>query len=79
VRESPFLKSFEDKGEQRGDLKRARAYLLEGLRLKLKSEVPEAIRLAIEGTNAIDTLDRWFKATYSVESWDEFLKLMKQP
>jgi hypothetical protein len=79
MRESPYLKSFEDKGKQQGHLEQARTFLLEGLRLKLKSDVPEPIRLAVEGTTAIDTLERWFKVVFEVESWDDFQKRMKQP
>jgi len=54
VRESQYLKSF----EARGEVKRARAYLLEGLQVRLDSPVPEPIRLAIEGTNDLDTINR---------------------
>jgi hypothetical protein len=79
VRESPYLKSFEDKGRQEGELRARRADVIKGLSLKLKSAVPEPIRLAIEGTNDLDTLNRWFEALFEVESWDEFQKRMKQP
>jgi hypothetical protein len=74
MRESQYLKSF----EARGEVKRARADLLEGLGLKLGGTVPEPIRLAVEGTNDLNTIDRWFRALFSVSSWAEFQALMKQ-
>jgi hypothetical protein len=75
VRESQYLKSFEAKGEVRG----RRADILEGLQVRLKGTAPEPIRLAIEGTNDLETLNRWFRAMLTVESWDEFQAKMKQP
>jgi hypothetical protein len=74
VRESQYLKSFEDRGE----VKRARVDVLRGLGLRLGGPVPEPIRLAIEGTNDLQTLDRWFQAMLQVSSWAEFQALMQQ-
>jgi hypothetical protein len=79
MRESQYLKSFEDRGEQKGALKQSRADLLEGLQIKLQGTAPEPIRLAIEGTNDLATLNRWFRAVLSVNSWDEFQQSMRQP
>jgi hypothetical protein len=56
-----------------------RGSLLDGLRIKFKTAVPEPIRLAIEGTNDLGILDRWFEAALAVSSWAEFQTLMKQP
>jgi hypothetical protein len=78
VRESQYLKSFEDKGRHEGEVKRSRADLLTGLGLKLGGTVPEPIRLAIEGTNDLDTLDRWFRALFTVNSWEEFQATIRQ-
>jgi hypothetical protein len=75
VRESQYLKSF----EERGEVKRARTDVLEGLRLKFGSPVPEPVRLAIEGTNDLAILDRWFQALFTVSSWAEFEALLRQP
>jgi hypothetical protein len=79
VRESQYLKSFEDRGEAKGLVKRAQADLLTGLRLKFGSPVPEPVRLAIEGTNDLARLDRWFQALFAVSSWTEFEALLQQP
>jgi hypothetical protein len=79
VRESQYLKSYEARGEHKGELKRARADLLAGLRLRFGSPVPEPIRLAIEGTNDLAVLDRWFEALFTLGSWSEFEALLQQP
>ncbi len=78
VRESQYLKSYEEKWKHEGEVIRARTYVLEGLRLKLGSPVPETVRLAIEGTNDLTALDRWFQALFTLNSWTEFEELMKQ-
>jgi hypothetical protein len=74
VRESQYIKSIKVEGE----VTRARADVLEGLQVRLGSPAPEPIRLAIEGTNDLGTLDHWFRALFTVKSWDEFQSLMHQ-
>jgi hypothetical protein len=78
VRESQYLKGIETRGKHMGAVEQARAYLLEGLRLKFGSPVPEPVRLAIDGTNDLTTLDRWFQALFTVSSWTEFQALLHQ-
>src|SRR5436309_4229182 len=68
VRESQYLKSFENRGEVRA----RRADMLEVLEFRLGSPAPEPIRLAIEGTNDLETINRWFRAMLTVSSWEEF-------
>jgi hypothetical protein len=68
VRESQYSKTI----EARGEVRRARADVLKGLQIKLQSAAPEAIRLAIEGTNDLGVLDRWFEAAWSATSWEDF-------
>jgi hypothetical protein len=77
VRESQYIKGFEDRGEQKGKLAQARADMLRVLRSRVGTPAPEPIRLAIEGTNDLGTLDRWFDVALSVTSWDEFQSKMK--
>jgi hypothetical protein len=79
VRESQYLKSFEDRGEQRGKVLGWRDALLGASSLKFGSPVPEPIRLAIEGTNDIGMIERWFKVLFEADSWAEFQTRMKQP
>jgi hypothetical protein len=75
MRESQYIKRWESVGEERGLLKKSRAFLLKFLR-QLEDPVPEAVRLAIEGTNDDATLDRWFDAAISAKSMAEFRKAM---
>ena len=74
VRESQYLKSIESKSE----VKRGRADLLKGLHIRLGSPAPEPIRLAIEGTNDLERIDDWYRATFIVTSWEEFQTRMAQ-
>jgi hypothetical protein len=77
MRESQYLKSFEDRGEAKGEVKRARADLLRILQSRLGVPVPEPIRLAIEGTNDLAVLDRWFDAALVAASWADFQAAMQ--
>jgi hypothetical protein len=79
VRESQYSKTIEARGEQKGELKRARADLLRALQSRLGTPAPEPIRLAIEGTNDLGILDRWFDAALTAPSWSDFQTQMKQP
>ena len=74
MRESQYLKSIEAKGEVRA----RRADLLEGMNVRLGSPAPEPIRLAIEGTNDLEIIGRWFRAMLTVTSWVEFQARMTQ-
>jgi hypothetical protein len=74
VRESQYTKSIEAKGEVRA----RRADILRLLQFRLGTPAPEPIRLAIEGTNDLGTLDRWFDAALSVTSWTGFQAALVQ-
>jgi hypothetical protein len=78
VRESQYLKSFEARGEHKGEVKRARADVLRVLQSRLGTPAPEPIRLAIEGTNDLGVLDRWFEAALAASSWADFQAAMPQ-
>jgi hypothetical protein len=43
---------------------------------ELEDPVPEAVRLAIEGTNDATTLSRWIRAAVKADSMAEFRKAM---
>jgi hypothetical protein len=77
VRESQYLKSFEDRGKHLGAVERAHADLLRVLRARLGTPIPEPIRLAIEGTNDLAILDRWFDAALAAASWADFQAAMQ--
>ncbi len=74
VRESEYSKTIEAKGE----VKRARAYVLRALQSRLGTPAPEPLRLAIEGTNDLAVLDRWFEAALATTSWADFQGVMQQ-
>ncbi len=67
ARESTYIKGWERVGEERGELRTMRANLLKVVQ-HLENPVPESIRLAIEGTNDMATLERWFDAAIQVET-----------
>lgn len=75
--ESQYIKAFEQRSEERGATKTKRAYLLEAITARLASPVPEAVRLAVEGTNDPDTLDRWYASAIRVGTLAELRALMK--
>jgi hypothetical protein len=79
MRESQYIKKWELVGEDRGELRRARLYLLEAVKLRLEDPVPEAIRLAIEGTSDLPTLDRWFDAALDSSTIEELRQAMNLP
>jgi hypothetical protein len=78
VRESQYSKSIEARGEQKGEAKRARADLLRVLQSRLGAPAPEPTRLAIEGTNDLGALDRWFDAAVAATSWADFQAATQQ-
>jgi hypothetical protein len=72
VEESQLVLQTIRKGELRGEVKRARRDVLEVLQARLVNPVPEAVRLAIEGTNDPETLSRWLRAASTVGTIQEF-------
>jgi hypothetical protein len=76
VRESQYSKTIEARGEIKGELRARRADMLRVLQSRLGSPVPEPIRLAIEGTNDLAILDRWFDAALAAASWADFQAAM---
>ncbi len=78
MRESQYIKSWEKVGEDRGRLQTRREYLLKRVG-RLVDPVPEAIRLAIEGTNDPQTLDRWFDAALDCSTITDLRKAMNLP
>jgi hypothetical protein len=77
MQESQYIKQWLNEGELKGVVKRGRADLLKLLRAKLHDPVPEEVRLAIEGTNDPDTLDRWYDAALQAGTWPDFRTAMK--
>ena len=77
MRESQYTKSLEDKGKLQGELNRARTDMLRVLRARLGTPAPEPVRLAIEGTNDLGVLDRWFDVALAATSWEDFQTAMQ--
>jgi hypothetical protein len=72
------LEGWEVREGWEGELRARRAYLLEGLSIRLGGPAPEPVRLAIEGTDDLEKLGRWFRALFTVSSWADFEALLKQ-
>jgi hypothetical protein len=79
MRESQYIKRWQKVGEERGALHTKREDLLEAVKLRLQNPVPDPIRLAIEGTNDLTTLDRWFKAALTSNGITEFREAITPP
>ncbi len=77
MRESQYIKSWEKVGEERAELRTKRADLLKAVELRLQDPVPEAIRLAIEGTNDVARLESWFAAALTAQTIADLRKEMK--
>jgi hypothetical protein len=75
--ESQYIKKFEMRGEERGELRARRSDLLKTVQLRLQDPVPEPIRLAVEGTNDPGALERWFEAALKAGSLAELRAAMK--
>jgi hypothetical protein len=78
MKESQYINRWRGEGVQIGELRRARADLLEVLAARTGGPAPEAIRLAIEGTNDPDTLRRWLIAASTAGSYADFQAAMRQ-
>jgi hypothetical protein len=79
VRESQIILGWKREGRQEGEVEKARTYLLRLIQAKFENPVSETLRLAIEGTNDLDTLDRWFDAALSLNTLPEFRSAMTAP
>jgi hypothetical protein len=77
MRESQYIKKFEQRGKEEGVLVRAREDLLDVIGGKFKVPVPEPMRLAIEGTTDPDVLKRWLLAAVEANSLGELRSAMK--
>ncbi|MGL4549684.1 MAG: hypothetical protein ACRC33_00745 [Gemmataceae bacterium] len=74
-RESAYINSFIKRGRDDGELRKARSFLLKALG-RLQNPVPESVRLAVEGTNDVATLDRWFRVAVRAENLSDVRREM---
>ncbi|HKI35333.1 MAG TPA: hypothetical protein VKA46_25975 [Gemmataceae bacterium] len=77
MKESQYIKGWLNEGESKGLVKARRADLLTVLSERIPDPVPEELRLAVEGTNDLDTLQRWLRAAARSHSWADFREAMK--
>jgi hypothetical protein len=72
VKESQLVSSVKREGMLEGDVRALRAAVLDVLRARVINPVPDAVRLAIEGTNDPDILRRWLTRAATAGSIQEF-------
>jgi hypothetical protein len=77
VRESQIILDWKREGRQEGEVEKARTYLLRLIQGKFENPVSDVLRLAIEGTNDLDTLDRWFDAAVAASTLAEFRTVLR--
>jgi hypothetical protein len=75
--ESQIVLGWMKRGEDRGEVRKAAAFLLECIRTRLTDPVPEDLALAIEGTNDDQTLEQWFNIALQAQDISELRKAMK--
>ncbi len=78
VRESQIINGWKKEGRDEGVLLARRAAVLRALRVRFQTTAPDDLRLAIEGTNDPDTLDRWFDAALTASTLDAFRTALRQ-
>lgn len=78
MQESTVVQGWINRGVQKEAVSARRAWLQETIRTRLQDPVPEPIRLAIEGTNDIAVLDRWFKVALTAGTMADLRSEMRQ-
>jgi hypothetical protein len=76
MRESQLVNSVRREARQEGVVEGRRSALLEVVQARLADPVPEAIRLAVEGTNDLETLARWLLVASRAQTLAEFRAAM---
>jgi hypothetical protein len=72
VRESQIILGWKREGKEEGALETKRADLIHALEFRLRVTIPPELRNAIDGTNDLDILSRWFDAALGAQTLDEF-------
>jgi hypothetical protein len=68
MRESEIIKDWMRQGAEVAELRTMRTALLTAVEVRLQNPVPEAIRLAVEGTNDLRKLQEWYRAALTAET-----------
>jgi hypothetical protein len=76
MKESQYIKGWLSEGEAKGELKKAQEALLTVLEARFPQEPLDQLRLAIQGTNDLDILQRWFDEALTATTVEAFRKAM---
>ncbi len=77
MQESQVIRGWINRGKLEGSVETRRADVLTVVRMRLQDPVPEAIRLAVEGTNDLAMLERWFEAAVQAQTLADLRAAMK--
>jgi hypothetical protein len=72
VQESQVVLRWVREGMLKGELQAMHRNRVQVLQVRLQTPLPEDLRLAIEGTNDLDTLSRWLEVAATADSLDGF-------
>lgn len=72
MKESQVLSKIKREGAIEAEIRTLRGAVLEVLRVRLANPVPEAVRLAVEGTNDPEILRRWHHLALTTNTIREF-------
>jgi hypothetical protein len=76
-RKSMIIDGWIGEGVDKGRLQEKRAAVLRVMGRRLRQDVPEPIRLAVEGTNDLATLDKWLDAAADADNLADLRRGMK--
>ena len=76
MQESQTMLGWIRKGEHAGELRRMRAVLIRTLEVRFQAEIPSDLKAAVEGTNDLSILARWFDAALISPSLVDFRATM---
>jgi hypothetical protein len=78
MRESQVVLGWQREAHYQGRLDTKREDVISLLELRFQVQIPADLRRAIEGTNDLDILTRWFAAAATVPSLEAFRAGMSQ-
>jgi hypothetical protein len=77
MRESSWIKRWEDQGIDIGSVRNQRKVLVKLIKKNFEDPVPENLSKAIEGTTSLETLERWYDAALDAQTIGELRAAMK--
>jgi len=76
MKESQTMLGWIRKGESAGELRRMQAILIRTLEVRFQAPAPPDLKAAVEGTNDLGILTRWFDAALLAASPADFRSTM---